>query len=345
MRLKLMQFNLQDFFLRLGFPLDPHDLIGLNEAEWQLLGNGDVPNKPLAKLRAIARVIADEGPDVLLLAEVGGRQALVDFVRLFLDGAYDVFFESGNSNRGIESAYLVRRCLPVIAEIRSHRHMPVVFQYPHEADPVGLAPTAELAAALPLDPPGKRRLSRDIPELRLFHAVDGKRAKQPFLAVLLAHLKSGYDPDGIDPGGAARRGGEAEALHRLLDATRQELAPVPVIVAGDLNATAARRGTAEEMQWIYAATDLEDALEIAGTDPLDRISHITYYGAEGSASQYDYILLPKALHPRVQKALTYVHRFRYAEDAVVIQMPGSMRQRWELPSDHYPVVCTLDLLV
>ena len=97
------------------------------------------------------------------------------------------------------------------------------------------------------------------------------------------------------------------------------------------------------MRWIYEKTDLDDALEVAGVEPLERISHITYYGAEGHASQYDYILLPKALHPRLLTAGTYVHRYRYAEDAAVIQMPGSMRARWELPSDHYPVVCTLDL--
>lgn len=343
MRLKLMQFNLQDFFLRLAYPLKPEDLVGLNEAEWQLLGNGDVPNKPLSKLFGVARVFQDESPDIALLAEVGGRDALTAFVHLFLADTYDVFFEYGNSNRGIESAYLVRKCLPVHAEIHSHRHLPVHFQYPHEADPEALLPTAEFAASLAIEPPTSRRLSRDIPELRLYHIDHGRRAARPFLAVLLAHLKSGYDPDGIDPSGAARRRGEAETLRLLLEETKKQQSPAPVIVAGDLNATAARLRTSPEMQWIYATTDLEDALQIAGIDPLDRISHITYHGADGSATQYDYILLPHSLHARLLKAGTYVHRYRYADDQSVIQMPGSLRERWGLPSDHYPVVCTLDI--
>lgn len=343
MRLKLLQFNLQDFFIRLAYDLKPEDLAGLSEAEWQLVGNGDVPNKPLEKLFGIARVFRDEGPDVALLAEVGGQEALRTFNRLFLGEAYDVFFVPGNSNRGIESAYLVRKCLPIAAEIRTHRDLSVRFQYPHETDPVGLKVSAEIAAALAIEPAGNRRLSRDIPELRLFWMNGQRRAASPFLVILLAHLKSGYDPHGLDPRGATRRAGEAETLRLLLEDTCRGVFPAPVIVAGDLNATAARVGTSPEMRWIYEKTDLEDALEIAGREPPDRISHVTYYGGEGAASQYDYILLPQSLHARVVKDATYVHRFRYDEDRVEIQMPGSMRERWELPSDHYPVVCTLDL--
>ncbi len=339
MRLKLLQFNLQDFFIRLDYPVTRAELRRLTEPEWQYFTSDEVPNKPLFKLFWIAQILEGEAPDVALLNEVGGLQSLRHFVHLFLDDRYEIHYEAGNSNRGIESAFLVRKALPLRAEIRSHRDWPVHFRYPHEVDPEAGRVAVEVAEALRVPEPDRRRLSRDIPELRLFR----EGSATPSLVILLCHLKSGFDADGLDPGGFARRAGEARALAEILVEARAE-SGAPVVVAGDLNCTATRGDPSPAMQWLYDATDYEDVLQIVGLPPHDRITHLTYYWKGGHASQYDYILLPGSLHSRVVKPMSYVHRYRYVEDGGEVQLPGSMKDRRGLPSDHYPVVCTLDLV-
>src|SRR5262245_51543243 len=103
MRLKLMEYNVQDLFLPLAYAVKPTDLEALNEAEWQLLAAPDQPMKPLAKLKGLARVFAQENPDVALLCEVGGADALAHFNRLFLGERYEPYFFRGNDERGIDS--------------------------------------------------------------------------------------------------------------------------------------------------------------------------------------------------------------------------------------------------
>lgn len=340
MRLKLMLYNVQDFFFRLAYPVAPEDVAGLGEAEWQLLAPDDVPMKPLAKLRGIAKVIQEEAPDVVMLCEAGGPESLANFSRFFLGDSYEPYATPGISDRGIETGFLVRKGLALRAELRSHAEQKVPFQYQHEEDPKAFEISALVATTLDLGKPEERRLSRDVPELRLY--ADGKA--EPALVLLLAHLKSGFDPDGIDPQGAARRAAEVKALLAIHAAVKAALPPeVPVVIAGDLNGRAARDATAPEFAPVYQTTDLEDALEVAGVPGYERITHVTFFRRQMHASQLDYIFLPKALHPAVDEAATRVYRYRNEDQE--LQLPWSMPERWELPSDHYPVVCVLDLTV
>ncbi len=75
------------------------------------------------------------------------------------------------------------------------------------------------------------------------------------------------------------------------------------------------------------------------------MSQITYFRDMGEAGQLDYVLLPRALQDKVVKDGTYVHRFKFPEGDGEIAFPGTMRDRHGLPSDHYPVVVTLELPV
>lgn len=341
MRLKLMAFNVQDLFLRLAYPVEPKDLTALNEDEWQLLGAGDdVPMKPLAKLRGLGRVFRDEKPDFALLTEVGGPESLANFSRLFLEDGYDQYLLPGNSNRGIENAFLVRKGLPLSVTVKTHRDWPVRFQYLHEIDPAAHELTVAHAATLKLGDPNDRRLSRDIPEMRVY----APGATTPSLVLLLAHLKSGWDSDRVDPEGTQRRAGESRALKEIREAIQNELGPtVPIVIAGDLNASAQVGATDPELQWVHDHSDLVDCLEIAARQTFERITHVTYFGSEGHAAQIDFILVPAILAPVVEKDATYVYRYRFEDDPAEVQMPSSLRDRWLLPSDHYPVVCVVDL--
>lgn len=337
-RLKLMAFNVQDLFLDLAYQLSPADLDDLSEVEWQQLGEADQPLKPLAKLRGIARIFHDEQPDVAMLCEVGGPKALANFCRLFLADAYEPFLIRGNDQRGIDSGFLVKRSNGLRGELKSHKDRKVPFHYLHELDPQAHDVTAMMAQGLALDRPERRRLSRDMPELRLYAAGERK----PFLVLLLAHLKSGFDSDKIDPGGALRRAAELKTLVALYNETRRK-AGVPVIVAGDFNATASRIETSDEMAPLYADTDLDDVLHLAERPVHERITHITYfnYGQQGHARQLDYIFVPPAV--RVVKQATRVYRYLFEDASGEVSLPYSMRDRWQLPSDHYPVIAVIEV--
>jgi hypothetical protein len=53
-RIKLLQYNVQDLFLQLAYPVEAAHLSGLSEQHWQLVGATDVKLKPLAQLRGLA---------------------------------------------------------------------------------------------------------------------------------------------------------------------------------------------------------------------------------------------------------------------------------------------------
>lgn len=332
-----MTYNVQDLFLQTAYQIDPEHTETLSDSHWALLAEPDQELKPLSKLKAIARVIRDEDPDCVCLSEVGGASALNDFNQIFLAGDYLPFITPGSSQRGIENAFLLKKGLPMTASVVSHRDWPIAFKYLHEEDPAAYAVTALIAEYHDLGHPEDRRLSRDMPVLHLYH-----RQGRCCLSVVAVHLKSGFDPHGFDPGGEKQRAAEVQALIAIYARLRQERgAEHPVVVAGDFNGNASREGTAPEFLPIYAETDLEDALYLAGLPRYERLTHVTFFGRKTTARQLDYVLLSKSLHGRIVPGGSYVHR--YAEGGNALMEPFSFRDRDLLPSDHYPVLCTLDL--
>lgn len=340
MRLRLMEYNVQDLFLKLAYKVSPKDIKDLTEDQWQQLGAGDNHLlKPLFRLYGMAQAFDDVSPDIVMLCEVAGQESLETFNELFLDNKFDVYYAGGTSERGYECAFLVRRSLGLKVEISSHSNIAVDFLYPHEKSPESHPETVARAHLLNLPNREKRRMSRDIPELRIFSESSDK----PALVILMAHLKSGYDPDGIDPGGLTRRAGELKALLKLRSDVSIRLGDeIPVILGGDLNGRAARQKTAEAFTPIYRETDLKDALEVAGLPQEDRLTHLTFISSDCKADQLDYIFIPKSLHDSVVTSETFVYRYCYEGEWDEIPLPTSLRERSRLPSDHYPVICTLE---
>lgn len=339
MKLKLMTYNVQDFFLQTAFPVGRDQLHSLSDVHWAQLGEPDQELKPLSKVRAIARIIQQEDPDCLCLCEVGGLESLERFNTWFLDAAYVPYLVPGNSNRGIETGFLLKKSLPFSAEILSHRDWPVPFQYLHEEDPLAYSVTALMAENFELGTPETRKLSRDLPVLHLYDAQG-----RCLLSVMGVHLKSGHDPQRFDPGGQKRRAGELKALVALYRKLQAEQGPEhPIVAMGDFNGNASREETAAEFLPLYEATDLEDALYLAGVPRYERHTQMTFYGNKASARQLDYIFLSRSLHCRLDLRETYVYRYRLPEDGNLMMEPFSFQDRDLLPSNHYPVVCVVDL--
>jgi hypothetical protein len=334
MKLRLVEFNVENLFLFIDCGKG-QDVQKLTEGEWQSLSTSVIPNKPLRKVKELARIITELNPDVLMLCEVGGLESLENFNRLFLDNQYVPQFIEGNSDRGIDIAYLVRRTLGFAYDLRSHRNRPINFLYAHEiiSNQTGYVPQASGEYR-------SHKFSRDVLELRMFHPGQA----QPALINLLVHLKSKWDRDGFDPGGRDRRLAELKTLLEIYQELKSEFkGEVPILISGDFNGRAGRHQPDSEFTKIYETTRLEDCLELAGRSEEERTTYVQFAnGNKAVGNQLDYIFVPELLQSAVLGSETFVYRFADELNSAY-PLPSSLQMRRELPSDHYPVVATLNL--
>jgi len=312
--LKLCLFNVENFFLLSG-------------------PNGDGFKKPVDKIEWIARTISEIDADVTMLCEMGGLDSLDLFNTKYLDSQYYTALLKGNSDRGIEMGYLIKKSSPFGFEHLSHAHSSIEFNYAFEIE----ENKKQLPGQAPAYPPHK--FSRDISELRLI------KDQKVVMIILLVHLKSKWDRDGVDWLGKERRKAELKALVKTYNRLRAEFKfKVPVIVAGDLNGSAQKGLQEPEFDDLYQLTDLQDVMEVTN-EPYEQRLSFFYFGKESAreAYQLDYILLPKELHAHVKKEDSGIYLFRDSH-GVALPYPKESYQRYALPSDHYPVVADLNFL-
>ena len=310
--MKLCLFNVENFFLLSG-------------------PNGDGFKKPVDKVEWIARTIQNINADITMMCEVGGLESLDLFNTKYLNSNYNTFLLKGNSDRGIEMGYLIKKDFAFETEHIGHAHESIEFNYPFEL--------AENKLLLPVAKHKPHKFSRDISELRILK--DNKLS----MIILLVHLKSKWDRDGVDFNGKERRKAELKALVKTYNRLRAEFNYlVPVIVAGDLNGVAQKGLQEPEFDDLYTFTDLEDVLEVIN-EPHERRLTFFYFAKDNTreAHQLDYILLPKELHGLVKKEDSGIYLFRDSYD-VPLSYPKENYQRYALPSDHYPIIANLDFL-
>ena len=328
-RLKVAQLNAENLFLFLD-DRGPRDWRGLSEREWQRLSSATTPNKSLGKTWWLADSLKVIDADIVCLNEVGGLESLTNFNDIFLDGAYSPYLIEGNSDRGIDVGYLIRKDFPHPVELRSHKDRPLGFLYPHEVDP-------NLALEGLGQPKRSHYFSRDCAELRVF-GPDGR----PRFVILLVHLKSKLDPDGIDAFGRLRREAEVKTLVEIYREVRGEFTPpVPVMVAGDFNGFATRREPAEEFAAL-ARTDLESVVDLLGHEGEAAATQLQFSRGGGmNFLQIDFIFVSPELKAHLIPEASGV--FRYLSDLKVpLPLPKTLEQRTYLPSDHYPVIATFE---
>jgi len=288
------------------------------------------------KVKRTAASILDINPDICFLCEVGGIDSLKNFVKNHLNDSYHYSLIPGNSERGIELAYLVKKDLDLEFKHFTHKNRPLNFNYPHEEKEnfhqTSMGKTAIYESHLP---------SRDIAELRVFK----KGHDRPSLILLGVHLKSHLDKEGIDFSGKLRRGAELKQLvetHNILNKRYKET--VPILLLGDFNGRAWREGHDEEFEDIYSRTSLEDILEITKVPMERRVSiHIFDKAGKDMGHQLDYIFMPPMLHSLVVPKESGIYLYKN-EDGAPYPRPTSLYERYQQPSDHYPVVCTLNNL-
>ena len=347
-RLRFVEFNVENLFLYLDFVAPVVDgkpvaqssaefqHEGLSEKEWQMLTSSTVGNKPLAHVKAIARAVRAMDPDIMMLCEVGGIESLANFSKYFLNDEYEAHLIEGNSDRGIDLGYLTRRTLPFRYELESHKNRTLDFLYPHERESQEKGYKHLRSAKL-----SSHKFSRDVLELRVFENDE----KQPCVVILLVHLKSQLDRTRIDPGGRDRRRAELEKLIQIADEIDQTYKrKVPLILTGDFNGSAALPKPDAEFAALYERTQLRDVLEVAGLPEDERFTYMQLSASRnrvGRNKQLDYIFVSPQLFPRVSKTETWSFRFQ-DETGRTMLLPRNLNEKKTLPSDHYPVICTLD---
>lgn len=324
--LKIALLNAENLFLLFDHP-PTHDLLALEEGPWQKLSSSIFPNKPLHKCFALARLFREINPDIILLCEVGGSESLRNFNALFMGGSYSEALIEGNSDRHIDVGFLVRKNLPFYFDIVSNKNRNINFLYPHERKSMGSTLS--------------HKFSRDAVELKLFK----KETQNPFLLILLTHLKSRLDQEGKDPGGFGRRQAELNSLLGLYQELSQKYPRTPMLVGGDFNGQASRTTTDEEFRNIYANTDLEDVLELAQVPAEDRSTYYQFRnnGNRVDGRQIDFCFLSDKLKPFLKPHSASVIRFKN-NLGIEIERPQSLDEKLALPSDHYPLVFELENL-
>jgi hypothetical protein len=330
-QLKVLVFNAENLFLLSDSELKLEHT-KFDPIQWNKLSTSIYENKPLDKLKKIAQIIFEEAPDLILLCEVGGFESLQNFNRLFLKETYSPALIEGNSDRHIDVGYLIKKNLGIYFDIVSNKNRPINYLYPFERQ------SQENGYALKKPVEGSHRFSRDVVELHLFQ---NKRDK-PSLIILLTHLKSRLDPDGIDPNGFERRSAELKTLLEIYaEINSRQKEPVPMIVAGDFNGNASANQTDPEFLSIYQSTPLKDVCDLAS---LSSEKSATYYqvnrSSKAEGKQLDYAFLNPSAQSYLDKASVKV--YRYKDDlGQEFDPPQSLDIKMSFPSDHYPLVFTL----
>ena len=111
---------MQDLFIFLD-KYKNEDINHLNNEKWSSFSLSLRKNKPLDKLIDCSEVIKEIDADVFLLSEVGGKESLDNFNKLFLGNKYNVYIDEGNSKRGICVGFLVKKHIQ--CEFKSNKNL------------------------------------------------------------------------------------------------------------------------------------------------------------------------------------------------------------------------------
>jgi endonuclease/exonuclease/phosphatase family metal-dependent hydrolase len=219
---------------------------------------------------------------------------------------------------------LVRKDLPLRVELRTHKDRPIQFLYAHER-----GKTQDPGAS-------SHYFSRDCAELKIYNA----ESSRPALIVLLVHLKSKLDPEGIDPQGRERRRAEMNTLIKIYHELRGDFTPaVPILIAGDFNGCARRDRLSEEFQALLSS-DLESVVEAAGLAGEMAATQVQFNrNGQIHCMQIDFIFMSAELKTYLIPSGVEVYRYR-SDLKVILPLPKTLEQRTLMPSDHYPVVAT-----
>lgn len=300
-QIEICIYNLENLFIKDAFENPPN----INYFKSQL------------NLNQLKQAIKEINADIYALTEVGQIESLTYFNEVYLDEEYEIYHQQGNSDRGIENAFLVKKGLAFNFEHLSHTEKELDFQL-HDEDNAAYY------------------LSRDFSHLRVF-SKDNKHVA----SLLNVHLKSQRDDDtGHDFRSVRRRKAELELLLKVYEIEKELYPDTPILLCGDFNGNASSEKTDEEFKSIYVKTDL---LDVLGMRELPLQYRATFYQFVAQAAhqlQLDYIFLDKKFRHQLIDAAVYQYKNAAGR---LIGPPKRRADIWNNPSDHYPVYAILEI--
>jgi endonuclease/exonuclease/phosphatase family metal-dependent hydrolase len=320
MNLNLMLWNVENLFIFMD-KYNGQDLSQMDEFTWQHLGSSLINNKPLKKVHNIAATINEYRPDIIMLVEVGGPEALNNLNQYFLNDCYQPLTLPSNSDRGIDLGFLINKKINLGTKLKSYCDRELDFQYPIEK---------------------KNKIkknhyfSRDVLQLDLI------QENKVVLSILLTHLKSKLDKLRIDPQGNLRREAELKKLVEIYLELKEHNPERPIIMAGDFNGFAQKNHLDFEFKALYEKTSLQDALELIGEiDPIKRYTHLHQsFNQLIVPNQIDYLFL----EPNNRLKLKQAKIIHLVEDFLAQDPSELFKIKSSLPSDHFPYLVKLELL-
>ncbi len=167
--------------------------------------------------------------------------------------------------------------------------------------------------------------SRSLGEIHLI------RDNEVQMVLLLTHLKSKLTAEG-DFQGLSKRALEIKGLNKHIKSIQQSFNNPKVILAGDLNSDL------EDLR-LMKLMDLDNFLDLKSSSVEDKCTHI-YFGSTIAYHQFDYIFTTKNMRDLLDLNNSYVYRFKndYGD---VLKLPEILSEKFQHPSDHYPVVLQL----
>src|SRR3989339_291725 len=316
--MKICSFNVENLFLHNALAKIP------SASQYE---------KSAEKLEALAKTMQMINADIFMLSEIGGIYSLELFNTKYLNNEYVPSLIPGNSERGIELAYLIKKKFKFFWQHKTHKDRNINF-----------------------DPSIKYTFSRDVAELRLYPTSPDLPNSRPIMILLLVHLKSQLDSTGpainqIDRGGKLRRTAEAQTLMEIYKELVDEfnnpsrssnLPEVPICMAGDFNGNAQRKTCDSEFATIYKENSLADLLELIQIPIEQRISLTYFVDATKFLNQFDYFFVPLSLRSEIVRSESGVAAQIDVNGLRVENISVSSEEiKRKLPSDHFPIVLTL----
>ena len=284
--------NLKNILLSLN--LNQLKIVQINSENLFLLGttaiNSSTDNplspKSVDKTQDLANALLDIDADIICLCEVGGKESLDLFNGVYLKNQCLSTLITGNSDRGIELGYLIKKNLGIKLQ-----------HFTHKKRTIGVNPLGETAT-----------FSRDLGELRFFCKSSPEK---PFLTILHSHLKSKWDRTGLDPLGKKQRGLEVQAMIDVYKNLLQNFPDCPVIIAGDLNGLADKENGEDEFRPFFNQTDLRDILDVIEL-PLEKRVTFVHFERDSAPipQQLDYIFVPHSLHSLIDHENSGIYHYK-----------------------------------
>ncbi len=310
--LRFMSYNVLNLFLHQG-----KYIWGENGQE--KVNQDHMPNqKPEEQTKGVAAAILATRPDFLILQEVEGADSLHRFNDEYLGGDYQVFMPPTNDTRGIGVAFLIRKNVDVVVEVKN------------------------ASESTWINPAGREEkvFSRNFPVFKIFKSG----AREPSLILAGVHFKSQRDRKG-DPNSYLKRQAEMKHAVRILERVEKRHLGTPIIVMGDFNAS---RGDNEVMPIFERLGFFDPHLseehfeDVGGLGRTTHTYHPFINNVEQKAVQgvLDRALLSTSLLRYLRRSAIY--RYRVTGSAEKKRIPESYSERDENPSDHYPIYFDLD---